>query len=101
MEVGFRSLGREILSAAWGVAYFYCLEDVNMTSRVADRPFIDFLYLFFVVVVADLKRIYFTNKQPLNDDEIQIQKLCVYLEKALRYGARGRFAIFFFKKFPK
>ena len=49
----------------------------------------------FLVVVADLKRIYFTNKEPLNDDEIQIQKLCVYLEKALRYGARGRFAIFF------
>jgi hypothetical protein len=37
-----------------------------------------------------LKSIYFENKDPIDDNEIVLQKLCVKLETALRHGMKGK-----------
>jgi len=41
--------------------------------------------------IVELKNVYFPDKTPFNDDQVLVQKLCVQLEKVLRYGAREKY----------
>ena len=55
--------------------------------------------LYFLGYIAQLKSKYFENKDPIDDNEIVLQKLCVKLEIALRHGMKGKqLEILVFKK---
>ena len=54
--------------------------------------------LYFLGYIAQLKSKYFENKDPIDDNEIVLQKLCVKLEIALRHGMKGKHFKFLFLK---
>ena len=47
-------------------------------------------FIVFLDCIAKLKSIYFEKKDPVDDNEIILQKLCVKLETALRHGMKGK-----------
>ena len=50
---------------------------------------------FSLGLVEELKSIHSIRKEPLNEDEIQVQHFCINLEKILRYGLRGMYLVCF------
>lgn len=40
--------------------------------------------------IVHLKSAYFEKKDPIDDNEIVLQKLCIKLETALRHGMKGK-----------
>ncbi|CAB4020440.1 Hypothetical predicted protein, partial [Paramuricea clavata] len=48
--------------------------------------------------IAQLKSTYFENKDPIDDNEIVLQKLCVKLETALRHGMKDKYSFLGMRK---
>ncbi|XP_028395468.1 FYVE and coiled-coil domain-containing protein 1-like isoform X2 [Dendronephthya gigantea] len=58
----------------------------------------DIVYKELLGFVAQLKSKYFENKDPIDDNEIALQKLCVKLETALRNGMKDKYSFLGMRK---